>query len=218
MSLADAFRREESKRDAVRRAVVTDFDISGDMRYCVRRADIHASVRRHLELPLLSSSLAREINMVCAHLGGVLIANGNRRLIRGARRKGMPDAIALQQAREMTTRHGRPVIKQTRAEYLKVVGSGNSGNSGNPVETVDYEKLLAGEGMSAEPHSARMVDPLKAEITGARLDKAHLVAEVMRLSAEGKSIRDIAGALGVDRNKVHRWLTGVGLCKTPAQL
>lgn len=220
MSLADAFAVAETRRDTIRQAVLSEFDICGDMRYTVRRDGIHKTVQRVCGLPFVAPHVAREINMLCAQLGGMAISVSNRKLIRGVRRRGVPDDVALRQSRELVTRNGDDVTGGKKSPYQRQpVNHVRDVNHVNHVRDskINYEKILASEGMPIELSTTRVTDTTKQEINSARMAKASQTREIMRLYAEGKSIRKVATALGIDRNVVHKVLIANGLGQTPGE-
>lgn len=204
---------EEQRRAArdriIERAVRLGFVIDRDARFVVRRTEVYAFVASEIGEEPDRPALMAAVNDAVLRLGGRAVEVGNRRLYRGVRRAGQDEVEA---ARESV---------KVRAEATHR-DRGKGGKGGNRLTEMSYEEQLAAEGMPAELPAirGRAAEGVSADGASARsliaaarmseveaaLDRADFDRAVLRLTADGLSVRQAAQRLGVHRSRVERCL------------
>jgi hypothetical protein len=234
----DLIEAEERRRDelvaTVRHVVAQNYAAGGDTGFCVRRSDVHTLVAEALAKPVLGGQLISTVNAIVVGMGAVATSIGNRPVFLALRRLDLDAKAARALSKELRRRwrarkpkyrqRARPVSEDERQKWerrLKDAGLGEVALI--PTQGGAGLSSREGRGLAKAGGVHRQRPATQAEIYAGANERAtevlaglELDVAVMRLRAQGKALRPIAIALGLQKDQVAAILKRLG-ARHPAE-
>lgn len=218
--------------EAIVRAVSAVYAVGGDTAFVVSRLDVYRTVQEALGEKILRPDLIAEVRAVVVDMGGAEIVVGNYRLFAAMRRHdrsqkdALADSAALRKKKAPSNRVKgvNPVNGETSREWEKRLAA-----EGMPAELAPIKRsrrraagarfeqdsaqfetpalVTGGSGVHRQPRTS--VSVFRGGAASAAEDALAAMDEeraILRLKAEGLSLRVIGARLRLDKMRVKRTL------------